>query len=199
LLKYLIAHLLSGDAKTCHTRIARELSTRFNVPPLYERIPPHVTVKPPFEADDAGIEEVERVLRAFAKSERAAPYTIRGFGRFGFRTVYMDIIKSPETVLLARRALSTLNANLPWLARYPHEGNKLHASVARFLDRRQFRRIWRTLKGVRPEFSLSFDNLAILKQEGRVWKVHTLVSLRSSEENFRYVGAPMPEEVVLLS
>jgi 2'-5' RNA ligase len=176
-LKYLVAHLLSGEAKASHQKIARELSHRFKTPPLYERIPPHVTVKPPFETDEAGIEEVERVLRALAARERAASFLIRGFGRFGFKTIYLDVVRSPGAVALVRRLLAGLNANVPWLPRYPHEGNKLHASVARFLDRKKFRRMWRLLKGLVPAFSLSFDNVAVLQQEGRSWKVRTIIPL----------------------
>lgn len=189
-MKYLIAHLLSGEAKAGHARIADELALRFKALPLRERIPPHITVKPPFETDESGIEEVERILRAFARHERAAPICIRGFGRFGFKTIYLDVVKSPEAAALARRALATLAANLPWLPRYPHEGNKLHASVARFLTRRQFRRIWRSVKDIQPEFSFLFDSVAILKQEGKVWKVHALIALPPAEAEWR-IGRPV--------
>jgi hypothetical protein len=37
--------------------------------------------------------------------------------------------------------------------------------------------MWRLLKGVVPVFSLSFDNIAVLQQEGRTWKVRTTIPL----------------------
>jgi hypothetical protein len=193
MLKYLIAHLLSGDAKRFHLALARELSVRYHTRPLYERIPPHVTVKPPFETDEAGIAEVERVLRALAVHERAPRLAFSGFGRFGFRTVYMDIVKSADAVSFARRAIKTLNENIAWMPRFPLEGNKLHASVARFLTRRQSGRIWRHLKTMgKPAFESSLDNLAILKKDGKSWTLHALVALPAVREEGA-IGYFMPE------
>ncbi len=178
-MRYFVAHLLSGEAKAFHESLTRELTLRFHTEPLFERIPPHITVKPPFETDEAGIQEVERVLRAFAPGQRAAPIRLRGFGRFGFRTIYIDVTKSPEAVSLVRKTIETLNANVSWMPEYPLEGNKLHASVARFLTRRQYRHIWRFLKGRTPEFSTAFDTMAILKKENGKWSVHATVALPS--------------------
>lgn len=180
--KYFVAHLLSGDAKAYHAGLTRVLSSKFHIIPLHERIPPHITIKPPFETDEAGIKEVERVIRAFAHHERAIPLVFDGFGRFGFRTIYMDVYKSAEVVSLVRRAVHTLNAHIDWMVAGPLEGNKLHASVARFLNRKQFRRIWRELRMLHPHFESSFDSIAILKKEDRTWSIHSLIPLNSPHE-----------------
>ncbi len=191
-MKYLIAHLLSGDARAFHERITRELARRYHTLPLSERIPPHITVKPPFEADNERIKEVERILRAFAKGERAAPLTLSGFGHFGFRTIYVDVSKSPEAVALARRTLKILNGNAEWIPKNPLEGNKLHTSIARFLTRRQSRHIQRYLGVIEsPRFETFFDNLAILKKDGPGWELHTLIPLTLPETGFAY---PLPRQ-----
>ena len=185
-MRYFVAHILSGEAKGFHERLTRELSSYFHTVPLHERIPPHITIKPPFETDDAGIQEVERILRAFATGERATPLRIHDFGRFGFRTIYMDILKSKDAVSLVRRAIKTLNTNISWMPAYPLEGNKLHASVARFLTRRQYRHIWRYLKKLHPEFSSSLNNLTILKKENGTWSIHARIPLRALDEDSGY-------------
>ena len=167
--------------------------------PLHERVPPHLTIKPPFETDENGILEIERILRAFAVHERAVPLTIRGFGKFGFRTVYLDVPRGTPAVALIRRLLMTLAVNAPWLPRSPLEGNKLHASVARFMTRRQSRHVWRHFKGVRPAFSLSMDTVAILKKEGKAWNVHALIPLRAVDEGFGYLPQEVGTERVLVS
>jgi 2'-5' RNA ligase len=174
-MKYFIAHLLSGEAKKYHEALTRALANRYNIIPLHERVPPHLTVKVPFDADESQIRDVERVLRSFARTRHAATLTFSGFGHFGFRTIYLDIVKSAEATDFLREAIRTLHDNIAWLPRPPLEGNKLHASVARFLTRRQFRRIWRPLLATRPRFTVLFDNLAILKREDKAWKVHTVV------------------------
>jgi len=134
------------------------------------------------------------VLRAFAHSERATPYTIQSFGRFGFRTIYLDIVKSPDAVAFVRRALKTLNENISFMPKMPREGNKLHASVARFLTRRQYRHVWRHLKPLRPEFSLSFDNIAILKKDSGVWKLHAFIPIRDTVEDESEFGYAIPKK-----
>lgn len=188
-MKYFVAYLLSGDAKRYHETLTRELASKFLITPLHERIAPHVTVKPPFETDDAGIEEVERVLRSFAHGQESAPLLFSGFGRFGFRTIYLDVKKNKEAISVVRRCIQILNANVPWMPAYPLEGNKLHASVARFLSRKQFRRIWRELKELEPRFESSLDTIAILKKHGRSWQLHTLIPLTS-----RYADFPIGQD-----
>lgn len=203
-MKYLIVHLLSGDAKAFHERITREISIRYHTLPLFERIASHITLKPPFETDEEGIKEVERILRAFAKGERATPLTLSGFGHFGFRTMYIDIPKSSEAVVLARRTLKVLNENVEWMPKNPLEGNKLHASVARFLTRRQSRRISRHLSALKPPyFEVTFDNIAILKKEGNAWHRHAVIALPISDEYVRdaprFESQEMREEGILVS
>lgn|GEM_PF-2407638 len=188
-MKYFIAHLLSGDARQYHSGLTRELALKYRAIPLHDRIPPHITIKPPFETDESGIKEVERVLRSFAVNERSIPLVIDGFGRFGFRTVYMDVYKGAEAVSLVRRLIHTLNTNIAWMPAYPLEGNKLHASVARFLNRKQFRRIWRELRVLRPRFESTLDTIVILKKEERVWKVHSCIPLNFSDESFHLNGS----------
>lgn len=186
-MRYFVAHLLSGRVKEYHGRLTRELASRYHTVPLNEPAP-HITIKPPFEADEAGIQDVERTLRSFAHAERAVPITLHGFGRFGFRTLYLDVYRSAEATALARRCIQTLNENVLWMPRAPLEGNKLHASIARFLNRRQSRRMWRLLRSMHPHFETTFDNIVIFKKEGATWKVHALIAIQPKEEGF--TGAP---------
>lgn len=193
-MKYFVAHLLTGDAKTYHERLTRDIAYRYGVYPLHERVVPHFTVKAPFECDEEGIQEVERVLRSFAHNESSAPYTIRGFGKFGFRTAYLDVHRSPEAISLVRRAIRTVNDNVSWVPRSPLEGNKLHASVARFMTRKQSRRVGRYLATQKAFFRQTLDNIAILRKEGRTWDVETVIALRSESPVFlgsQYEEAPI--------
>ena len=178
-MKYFVAHLLSGEARAYHERLTRELAFRYQIFPLHEKVTPHITVKPPFETDEEGIAEVERVLRACAHNERAAPLSIKGFGHFGFRTIYLDTQKNPEAVSLVRSVVRALNENISWMPRFVHEGNKLHASVARFMDRVQYRRVTRYLAKETPTFKVEFDNLAILRKNGKTWEVISVIPFKN--------------------
>ncbi len=177
-MKYFVAYLLSGSAKSYHERLTRQIFEKYKTARFFEKVPPHVTIKAPFEATDEGILDVERVLRAFARTAEAPSFVLEGFGHFGFRTVYLNG-EGKEATVFVRRCIKLLRENIPWMSQSPLEGNKLHASVARFLSRRKFERIWRALKGACPSVEVTLDNVAILKQTDGVWKVHALIPVRT--------------------
>lgn len=188
--KYFVAYLLTGNAKTYHERLTRALANRYRIFPLHEKVSPHITIKPPFETDEEGIQEVERVLRAFAHGENAVPLSIRGFGHFGFKTAYLDTQKSSDATMLMRRAVKALNENISWMPKYPHEGKKLHASVARFMDRVQSRRVARYLAKENAAFDVVFDNVAILRKKDKTWEVISVIPFKHTSGDW----AVLPEQ-----
>lgn len=178
-MKYFIAHLLKGDAREYHNRLTHELTERFNTTPLYEKVDPHITVKIPFEANNYELAQLESMLTTFSHFTRPEPLLFEGFGRFGFRTVYMDVVKSRGAVELVRECLKDLQG-LHWMQQSPHEGNKLHASVARFMTHRKFRKVRRHLRHERPCFKQTLDNLVIMKKVPgqKKWEVHKEFELK---------------------
>jgi 2'-5' RNA ligase len=185
--KYFIAHVLTGDLARYHTKLTRKISHQFRTAPLHEKIAPHITVKIPFEATRTEIAGVEHLLDDFTKREYATPLTVQGFGRFGHRTVYMDAQHTRESVDLVRACIRHINT-LRWIQKVPHEGNKLHASVARFLKPHQFRRIWRLLRNEAPSFTTTLDSLSLFTKDTqglwypyRTFTFHNTPSYHSSE------------------
>ncbi len=185
-MKYFVAHLLSGDVERYYEALSREISRRFQTLPLHERVPAHITLKPPFETDEDGVQSVERALRSFARTIDPIPLTINGFGKFGFRTIYLNV-NNEEAIECVRKSVSFMNTHFPWMPHPIHEGNKPHISVARFLDRTESRHIWRQLKDSRVRFSTYIDNVAILRKEERKWRLHTLIPLGTHAEGFSYI------------
>lgn len=176
-MRYFVAHLLSGDAKRYRDRVVRELHRTHHITSPKLSLPAHLTIKPPFECGLMGIVAVEKALRAYARLETAPRYTIDGYGRFGFKTIYLSVEKSPDAVRFVRALIRHINATVPWLPRTPMEGNKLHASVARHLDRKTASRIWREVGKLRPHFEARIDSLAILKFEKKKWVVRTVIRI----------------------
>jgi len=177
-MKYFVAHLLEGEVAEYHRELTLELSRSFNTYPIHEKVSPHITVKIPFEANGYEIARVEDTLERFAEAHAPEPMIMEGFGRFGFKTIYLDVVKSRAAANVVRECVEELNA-LEWMQRVRHEGNKLHVSVARFLTYTQFKRVWRNLKHERPRFKHTLDSLVILRKEAgaRTWSVHREFSL----------------------
>lgn len=190
-MKYFVAHLLEGEVAEYHRELTLALSRNFNTHPLHEKVSPHITIKIPFEANEYEIKRVEEALLRFTADNTPAPMNIEGFGRFGFKTIYLDVVKSHAAVNLVRNCVEELNA-FTWMQQVHHEGNKLHASVARFLKYRQFKRIWRHLKDERPHFRHSLNSLTILKKESgaRAWSVHRAFDFAAPIAQYSPVTAP---------
>ena len=170
-MKYFVAHLLSGDAYQYHLALTQELTDRFHIAPLHERVDPHITIKN-FEANEYEIGQVEAVLARIAQEAEPMSFTLEGFGRFGYKTLFLDVQKSRAATVFARECIAELNA-LPWMKPLRHEGEKLHSSVARYLRYRQSKKIWRLLgKRSTPRFKTTLDSLTILKKPGKRWEVH---------------------------
>jgi len=170
-MKYFVAHLLNGDAYQYHLSLTKELSDRFRITPLHERVDPHISIKS-FEANDYEIGQVEILLGRVAQRSSPAPLMIEGFGRFGYKTLFLDVQKSRAATLFARECITEMNA-LPWMRSVAYEGEKLHSSVARYLRFSQSKKIWHLLrKRETPHFRTQLDAITILKKPGRRWEKH---------------------------
>ena len=176
-MRYFIAHLVEGSAKRYRDRVVRELHRKYKIKSPKLSLPAHLTIKPPFECGLMGITQVEKSLRAFVRLQTAPPYRLRGFGRFGFKTMYLDVVQSPDATTLFRSCVAHLNKENPWLPRGAVDGNKLHLSVARHLDRKTSAKIWKDLSTLKPEWQGRLDSISVLKYEKKRWVVRTTIRI----------------------
>mgnify|MGYP000495302817 CR=1 FL=1 len=191
--KYFVAHLLSGEIRQYHLSLTQELATRFNVAPLHKRVDPHITIKN-FEANEFELAQVEHVLARITADTDPIPLTIEGFGKFGYKTFFLDVQKSRDALMFARHCVYELN-RLRWISVGRHEGEKLHASVARYLRARQSRRIWRLLKRKEtPHFKTRLDSITIFKKPGTRWEAHRTFHLHTAPVQFSQDLLQLPYE-----
>ncbi len=181
-LKYFIAHLLTGEARAYHEALTQDLHARFRTVQLHRRIPPHLSLKIPFEADEKSIREIEMILADFCFRQSPVPISYSGFGHFNSRTVYLDVEHNRHALSLAHACAQELAARAPWLPESTRRGTKLHASVARFLGRTQFRRVWGYVHKRKPRFRSSLDNIAILKKTKERWEIHSLLQFGTGQQ-----------------
>jgi len=177
-MRYLIAHMLEGEAREYHTDLSDRLAERFGLDRVSSRINPHLTLKAPFEAESA--EEIERILVSFAEKERAKPMTLGGFRDFDGKVIYLDVSAPKETHMQIRRLQDKLRA-VPWLTFNAYEFPvTLHATlcypkspehgkeILSYLERSEKKRMF-------PDLSL--DNITLLLLRDR-WEVVKEVRLR---------------------
>lgn len=172
-MKYLIAYLLNGEAKIKHESLTDKISGAFGVFRLNGHIPPHITLKKPFEIDRADdVKKVEVVLENFCKSRRKSPLKVSGFDHFGNKVVFVDVFPTTATSNLITNLFVKLG-DVPWLDFDEFELNpRLHSTVAYKNIQEKFDEIWGFVSSEQFDFDVELDNIAILKKEGNKWVVH---------------------------
>lgn len=171
-MRYMITHMISGDAKKYHENLSRAVAQAYHLRPVTANIDPHLTVKAPFDALSSDLFEVERLIGRFVDAHSPVSYTLSGFGNFGDRVVYMDVTAPAEIVTAVEDFKSKLK-KLPWLEFKPHEEDtKFHATLAYPKDEAQTKEMVERLNGGNaPLFTSTFDTIALLKKGERRWEV----------------------------
>lgn len=171
-MRYMITHMISGEAKKYHENLSRAVAQAYHLRPVTINIDPHLTVKAPFDALSSDLFEVERLIGHFVNTHSPVPYTLSGFGNFGDRVVYMDVTVPPGMVTVVEDFKGKLK-ELPWLEFKPHENDtKFHATLVYPKDEAQTKEIVERLNsGNAPAFTCTFDTITLLKKGERRWEV----------------------------
>lgn len=181
-MRYNVVHLIRGEAKIFHEKITRDLTDTFGSYPIHEYIPPHLTLKWPFESDEEGLSAVNTVINSICQTHRKSDYHLRGFGHFENAAIYIDAIPSPEMKATVTD-LQTKLAALPGIALNEFDTTqKFHASVAvSRLKPYSLEQLWEHLqKGPQPDFAMKFDNIALMKKVGNKWIVDRVTEIPES-------------------
>lgn len=181
-MKYIIAHLIRGEAKHAHEMITKDLVSKFDVFPIHDRISPHLTIKRWFEIDEKGLDEIKKKLDIFCAAHTQSDYELKGFGHFGKDVIYVDALPSEKT-LQTIRELMTLLKEVPDLVfdEYDEVQNDLHATVVmEALKPFNFDEVWNYLQNSeQPNFHMKFDNLTLERRDENKWVLEKVWELPS--------------------
>jgi 2'-5' RNA ligase len=168
----MIAHMIGGEAMSYHENLSKVLASAYGLRPATASIDPHLTLKAPFDALSTDILDIEHIIEKFAHLTSPVPYTLKGFGKFEDRVVYMNVEAPRETVEFIEDLKNELKQVL-WLEFKPHERNTvLHATLCYPHHAAQAEEILSRLTGhVSREFHATLDTIALLKKGDRRWEV----------------------------
>lgn len=180
-MKYIVVHLIRGEAKKFHEDITKKLTRKFGAYPLHNKIPPHITLKYDKGLDEKIIGKVYKCLDNFASSHKESDYLLSGFGHFGKDVIYVDTIPSPGMLQNVLDLINLLHKIKDLSFNKFDTPKKFHASLARrSLKTFDYDQIWNYLKTIpQPNFKMKFDNMATLKKADgsdkwsvdRVWEI----------------------------
>jgi len=168
---YFIGYLIEGEAADWHYRTAKEISDKFNTWKIHEKLPPHITIYAPFEAEE--LDKIRNILREWTEQPMAGNFILSGFEHFDDRVVVADI-KTDEPVI---ESVNQLQKELSAFLSPPEfpEWNP-HATLAVRLEPEKINKIWQYVQTLpKPNFTLPFNNITLFKYAGeRVWNIEQI-------------------------
>jgi 2'-5' RNA ligase len=168
--KYFVAQLLSGKVKEFQENLERQIFQQFNIKPLHWRIPPHLTLKAPFDWPEEKEEVVKQALKEKAEKSTIIPIELSGFGHFGRRTIFIKAKYPPELKMSIKKMRNRLRREEIEITKSDRKLN-LHSSVARFLELDQFYQIWHFVRQFKIKEVIEYNHFTLLKHDGKKWQL----------------------------
>lgn len=135
--------------------------------------PPHVTLKMPFNYNEAKETLLKKKLGDFLQTQKPVALKIEGVGTFGKRVIYLGIEKSPELAELQTSLKNFCKKELNLVDELSDRNYHPHLTVA-FKDLKvgQFDEVLDLVRG--QSFHAEYDavDLAILKRVDQKWIFH---------------------------
>ena len=134
--------------------------------------PPHITLQSPFKWDVDAVPILEESLKSFAQTRIPVPITLKGFGAFKPRVIYVRVLKIPELIAIQKDLMAYLDSFGIVDERSKNRPFSPHVTVAfRDLKRQNFRKAWTEFENQSLEFEFMASNLTLLLHDGRRWTV----------------------------
>lgn len=135
--------------------------------------PPHITLHMPFKWKE--IKEMDLIisLERFAANQNSFDIRLNNFSAFEPRVIFIDVSKDEKLELLQRHLkrfckleLNLFNADYKEFAFHPHL-----TLAFRDLKKPEFYKAWEEFREKKLDAIFKVDSIALLKHDGREWKV----------------------------
>lgn len=169
----MIAHVLEGDVRKHQLSVAREISRRFGLKNVNQKIMPHVTLKIPFEAEEN--RSVEDTVCDVLDTSSAFSYDTYHFGHFGDDVVYLDICGDEHLRTIAIDLNNALyERNGFEIGLFEGEHAHFHSTLA-YTNSENFEKVWDYVQRLpKPLFEKKARTISILRRdiEDKTWDVY---------------------------
>lgn len=135
--------------------------------------PPHITLQPPFKWLMENTAQLEQQLSLFAQNYSPIPIMLSGFNAFAPRVIYVDVIKTPELLVIHRDLLNYLEQHLNIIdAVAKKRPFSPHMTVAfKDLTRPAFKAAWSEFEQRSIHFEFTTPQLTLLIHNGQKWNI----------------------------
>lgn len=155
------------------------LATQYNTKAALKS-PPHLTLHMPFRWDEDKEERIFNTLENLTNSRHAFDLSLKGFGAFKPRVIYIDMVKPPALEALHDdlKKIMKISLNI-FNAEYKDRGFNPHLTLAfRDLRKAAFFEAWNELERKDFEASFTVDKIMLLKHNGKSWDIYREFGLK---------------------
>lgn len=184
-MRYVIVCLIKGEAGEFNDILRMDIYDKFKA--KSSKLPAHFTIKAPFEYD-GDISTLENDLEVLCGNEKEQLFTMKNYGHFDNRVVYMDVNMSREGQKLHDKIIDIME-KYPYIKFNKNDGRdkKFHVTLTSKKVPPIFNEVWEYVNKYPFEFKCSFDNIAIYKWNKDTWEFYKEFQMRKNNrvENIR--------------
>lgn len=168
---YFIAILLPEDLTEKIRLIQKEFSTKYDSKRQL-KIPVHITLIPPFKADEDIEQTILSALHEFVETEQSFTIGLRNFGNFRRKVVYIDVVEDPKLIQLKQNLDRFILNETELGLKQEYSGFHPHVTVAnRDLSFQMFVKAWKEFSERKFDATFSVDGICLLKHNGSIWEI----------------------------
>lgn len=168
---YLIALLPPAKLSDEIHAIRVDCSQKFGVYKAL-RPPVHITLYPPFRAEEAMEEQLIGLLKQGTAGLPSFLQMLENYGTFKREVIYIKALKSPALIHLHETIVSVIRKNQldKQIHNKEREVYKPHITIAyRDVSKELFPKIWKEYKDRKFERSFKAEHFTLLKHDGALW------------------------------
>lgn len=164
-MKYYISSQIKGELNKYYQSLVSELSFVLKSKKLQEKARvPHITLKAAFEAEK--ISPLEEFLEDLSKDKGKSPVYIRGFGKFGSNTIFLEVNPSKQFLEFYREIHYFFKDKGLESSIYDNENKVFHITLAnKELSKDELTLVWDYLTHKSVDREYLVDNLCIFQNE----------------------------------
>lgn len=133
--------------------------------------PPHITLIAPFSWPKAGLPKLNAALDDFAVDQAPFDITLRNFGSFPPRVIYVDLVPNASLKTLASDLAAYLETQIG-LKRESTHGFNPHMTIAhRDLEREVYPAAWKYFSGMSFERTFEATGITLLRHDQKRWEI----------------------------
>ncbi|MDO9552464.1 2'-5' RNA ligase family protein [Rhodonellum sp.] len=169
--KYFVAYVPEGEIQEEATKLKLELYEAFNLKYALKS-PSHVTLKMPFSWNEAKEEKLIQKIKEFFDGIQALPLTFQGFGKFGRRVIFVNVVGNPELSKMQREFSSYCKTALNQVEELSDKSFRPHMTLA-YKDTKEnrFEEYWDFISQKKFSKEVLVDKIALLRRVERKWQV----------------------------